>query len=108
MAEAEPPRRRMPGGSLPRQLARPESVTPPANGQRRPLGAIHSVWQDLEDDDLPTPDVPRRISFRTVADLPPGSHVRISGRPSRAVLTGVAIVVAVVVLAIVLYRFAPA
>jgi hypothetical protein len=98
----------MPGGSLPRQLARPEVAPPPANGRRRPLGAVRSVWQDLDDDDVPPPDVPRRVSFRTVADLPPGSHVRISGRPSRAALIGLVIVVAVVVLAVLAYRLAPA
>jgi hypothetical protein len=107
MADPPPKPRRTPGGFVPPRPARP--TTPSSNGHAphdRPLGLRRSAWQDIDDED----DVElaaKRVRFQRVADVDDTAQVRTSGRPSRAALIGALIVVAVVVLAVILYRMAP-
>jgi hypothetical protein len=64
------------------------------------------AWEqvDAEDEERLTAE---RTAFRRVAEVVPDAQLRSSGRPSPAVIVGVLVVVAVVVLALVLYRMAP-
>jgi hypothetical protein len=105
---ADPPKpRRTPGGFVPPGLVKP--TTPERNGHppaERPLGLRRSAWQDVDEDDEALLAA-ERVHFERVADVADAARVRISGRPSSAVLLGVLIVVAAVVLAVVLYRMAP-
>jgi len=107
MADPTPPRR-TPGGYVPPKVARP---TPPqTNGHHadRPLNVNRSAWQDVDEEDEQHLAADRaRTRFERVADMDDSARVRAAGTPSRAVLVGVLIVVAAVVLAVVLYRMAP-
>lgn len=103
--------RRTPGGALPPKLARPRH--PERNGhapEPAPAPSAPSMmprdWAalDAEDDARLAAE---RTAFRRVVDVLPRHEVRASGRPSPAVLIGVLALVAVVVLAVVLYRMAP-
>jgi hypothetical protein len=71
--------------------------------RRRHLGV---TWQELDAEDEEQREH-ERVAFRRVADVVPSAGVESSGRPSTAVIAGVLIVVALVVLAVVLYRMAP-
>jgi hypothetical protein len=106
MAEQERPRR-TPGGFVPPKLARPQ---PPAtNGhspQPRPLNLRRSAWSDVDEEDERVLAA-ERVTFQRVADVDPNVQVRASGRPTRAALVGVLVILGLVVLAVVLYRFAP-
>ena len=105
---AEPPKpRRTPGGFVPPRIAKP---SPPAsNGHakpNRPLGMRRSAWEDVDTEDEVHLSA-ERVRFQRVADIDDTQQVRATGRPSRAVLIGVLIVVAAVALAVLLYRLAP-
>ena len=91
---------------MPPQLLRPHP--PKGNGHTpdRPLNLRRSAWEDVDDEDSQRVSA-ERVRFERVAELDDTAHVRASGRPSRAVVIGVLIVVAAVVLAVVLYRMAP-
>ena len=114
--KGEEPRRRsrLPGGSLPPGLARPRppsgnghgEATPPVG--RAPLRMRRSAWVDPELDEATSARKPRRArEFSRLLDPVFAKDVRIGGTPSAAVLIGVAIVVAIVVLAVAIYRLAP-
>jgi len=106
-AMAEEPRpRRTPGGYVPSEIARPR--TPASNGHtpNRPLNMLRSTWSDVDAEDEQSIQA-ERTKFQRVADLDPGIEVRASTRPSVAVIAGVLVVVALVVLAVLLYRMAP-
>lgn len=105
MADPGPPRR-TPGGFVPPRLARPRP--PQGNGHKakRPLNLNRSAWEDVDSEDEQRLAA-ERVRFQRVAELDDSQRVRASGRPSRAVLIGVLIVVAAVVLAVVAYRLAP-
>jgi hypothetical protein len=64
------------------------------------------AWENLDAEDEERLAA-ERTAFRRVAEVMPGAEVRASGRPSVAAIVGIALVVAVVVLAVVLYRMAP-
>jgi len=100
--------RRTPGGALPPKLARPRQ--PESNGHHRatptPQRHLGVTWQQLDAEDEEQSDH-ERVAFRRVADVVPSARVTTGGRPSTAVIAGVLIVVALVVLAVVLYRMAP-
>lgn len=111
MGEQPQTPRRMPGGALPPRYARPRSPesnghapAPPPPPARRPLTG--EAWRRLDAEDEQR-IAAERTAFRRVADVLPDNEVRASGRPSPAVLIGTLLVVAVVVLAVVLYRMAP-
>jgi hypothetical protein len=117
----DPRPRRIPGGALPRGLARPRQpetnghnratptgpATPPqpdaSDARRRHLGVS---WQQLDEEDEQQREH-ERVAFRRVADVVPSAGVKSDGRPSTAVIAGVLIVLALVVLAVALYRMAP-
>jgi len=115
---AQPPRRRLPGGTLPPHLARPHVPTgnghtapqAPAPRPARPLRPAtperQRDWAEVDAEDERRM-VAERIAFRRVAELDPGVEVRASGRPSAAVVIGVLLVAGLIVLAVVLYRMAP-
>jgi hypothetical protein len=116
---AQPPRRRLPGGTLPPHLARPHApggnghavpAAPPAIRPARPLRPAAPLrqpdWADVDAEDERRM-VAERIAFRRVAELDPGVEVRAAGRPSPAVVVGVLLVAGLIVLAVVLYRMAP-
>jgi hypothetical protein len=103
----DPRLRRAPGGALPPHLARPRH--PESNGhaaQPRQPRLMPEAWGQLDAEDEERLAA-ERTAFRRVAEILPGAEVRSSGRPSAAALAGVVLVVAVVVLAVVLYRMAP-
>lgn len=105
MAEPPPPRR-TPGGFVPPQIVRPHPPETNGHGRDRPLGLRRSAWEDVDAEDSERVSA-ERVRFQRVAELDDSTQVRASDRPSRAVLIGVLIVVAAVVLAVVLYRMAP-
>ncbi|HZS12969.1 MAG TPA: hypothetical protein VFC09_00085 [Candidatus Dormibacteraeota bacterium] len=102
----DPGPRRTPGGALPPRLARPRR--PESNGYttrpRQPLSL--RAWESLDAEDEERLQA-ERTAFRRVAEVVRDVEVRSSGRPSRAVVLGVLLVAAVVVLAVVVYRMAP-
>ena len=106
MAADPPPPRRTPGGFVPPRTARPRP--PETNGHHvdRPLNLRRTAWEDVDAEDEARVTA-ERVRFQRVADLDDSVQVRASGRPSRAVVIGVLILVAAVVLAVVLYRMAP-
>lgn len=107
MADPTPPRR-TPGGFVPPRVAKPEP--PHTNGHRldRPLNLNRSAWEEVDQEDEQRVAAEQdRVRFQRVADMDDSARVRAAGTPSRAVLVGVLIVVAAVVLAVVLYRMAP-
>jgi hypothetical protein len=104
----EPRPRRTPGGALPPHLARPRH--PESNGHapeppQQPR-LMPQSWATLDDEDEQRLAA-ERTAFRRVAEVVPGVEVRPSGRPSAIAIVGVVLVIAVVVLAVVLYRMAP-
>jgi len=104
---AEDPRpHRTPGGFVPSNLARPRPPSSNGHAKDRPLGMLRSTWSDVdaEDERLLAAE---RTAFERVADVDPGMQVRASGRPSTAAIVGALVIVALVVLAVVLYRMAP-
>ncbi|HEV7678273.1 MAG TPA: hypothetical protein VGQ42_06865 [Candidatus Dormibacteraeota bacterium] len=116
---AEPPRRRLPGGTLPPHLARahapggnghappPAPKRAPAPRPLRPAPREHPPdWTDVDAEDERRM-VAERVAFRRVAEVDPGIEVRASGRPSPAVVIAVLAVAGLIVLAVVLYRMAP-
>ena len=104
---ADPTRpRRTPGGFLPPNLARPRAPESNGHAAQRPLNLNRSAWEDVDAEDEQRVAA-ERVRFQRVAELEDSAQVRISARPSRAVLVGVLIVVTAVVLAVVLYRMAP-
>jgi hypothetical protein len=122
----DPRPHRIPGGALPRRLARP--TRPETNGHsrhravdlrgaggdrpephiadERPLGLNRAAWEDLDAEDDQRLQA-ERTAFRRVAEVASGAQVDRSGRPSAAVIAAVLVVVAVVLLAVLLYRMAP-
>jgi hypothetical protein len=102
----DPRPRRTPGGALPPHLARPRR--PESNGHTpHPMPSLMPhAWENLDAEDEERLAA-ERTAFRRVAEVMPDAEVRASGRPSLAAIVGIALVVAVVVLAVVLYRMAP-
>ncbi len=105
MADPSPPRR-TPGGYVPPQLLRPRPPAGNGHDPERPLNLSRSAWEDIDEEDAQRVSA-ERVRFQRVAEIDDVAQVRASGRPSRAVLVGVLIVVAAVVLAVMLYRMAP-
>jgi hypothetical protein len=105
MADPSPPRR-TPGGFLPPKIVRPRPPATNGHSPDRPLNLRRSAWEDVDEEDAQHLDA-ERVRFQRVAELDDSAQVRASARPSRAVLVGVLIVAAAVVLAVVLYRTAP-
>jgi hypothetical protein len=105
MAE-EPRPRRTPGGYVPPDIARARPPEGNGHAPHRPLGMLRSTWSDVDAEDEQTLQA-ERTKFERVADLDPGIEVRASARPSIAVIAGVLVVVALVVVAVLLYRMAP-
>lgn len=112
----EPRRPGLPGGALPPSIARarpPESngniaPTDPEPSPHPPLTRGRAAWEDLDADDLErSAAAPQRTEFRRLLEMTPERAVRTGSTPSLAVWIGIALVVAVVILAIVLYRLAP-
>ena len=102
----QPRRRGTPGGSLPPHLAAPRK--PASNGHvpDRPLGLRRGSWEEIDaEDDLHL--AAQRTPFRRLVDIDDRQRVRTSGGPSPAVIIGVALVLALVALAVILYRLAP-
>ena len=91
---------------MPRQPAKPRRPAGNGHAPDRPLNLRRTAWEDVdaEDDERVSAE---RVRFQRVAELDDSAQVRASGRPSRAVVVGVLIVVAAVVLAVILYRMAP-
>jgi hypothetical protein len=103
----DPPRpRRTPGGFVPPSIVRPHPPGSNGHSADRPLNLNRSAWEDVDADDDQRVAA-ERVRFQRVAELDDAAQVRASARPSRAVLVGVLIVVAAVVLAVLLYRMAP-
>lgn len=104
---ADPSRpRRTPGGFVPPNLVRPHPPESNGHSHDRPLNLRRSAWEDVDAEDAERVAA-ERVRFQRVAEMDDSAQVRVSGGPSRAVLLGVLIVVAAVVLAVVLYRMAP-
>jgi cytochrome c-type biogenesis protein CcmH/NrfG len=78
-------------------------------GQQRPLNVVRSAWQDLDAEELTTTETEgtQQTEFRRMVRRSAEHAVRTSRSPAPAVWIGLGVVVAVVVLAIVLYRLAP-
>jgi hypothetical protein len=99
---------------VPPGLARPRPPSGNGHGEATPpvgpapLHMRRSAWVDPDLDEAPpTQKVWRAREFSRLLDPVFDKEVRIGGTPSAAVLIGVAIVVAIVVLAVAIYRLAP-
>ena len=69
-------------------------------------GLMPHGWAELDEQD-DARLAAERTAFRRVAEIEPELQVHRSVRPSRAVIVGVLVIAAVIVLAVVAYRMAP-